>query len=45
MIAQLLIFLAVGCVTGVLAGLLGIGGGTVVVPTVTFALMALGGGS
>lgn len=42
MIAQLLIFLAVGCVTGVLAGLLGIGGGTVVVPTVTFALMALG---
>ena len=42
MITQLLIFLAVGCVTGVLAGLLGIGGGTVIVPTVLIALSALG---
>lgn len=42
MLIELLIFLAVGCVIGVLAGLLGIGGGTVVVPTVIFALAAFG---
>lgn len=39
---ELLIFLAVGCIIGTLAGLLGIGGGTVVVPTVLFALSAFG---
>jgi hypothetical protein len=37
-----LMYLAIGSVTGVLAGLLGIGGGLVVVPMLTFAFAAQG---
>lgn len=37
-----LLFLAVGAVAGTLAGLFGIGGGTIIVPAVIFALAAQG---
>ena len=37
MITSLLLYLAVGAVAGVLAGLLGVGGGLVIVPMLNFA--------
>lgn len=40
--ATFISFMLVGCVTGVLAGLLGIGGGSVIVPIVIIAVKALG---
>jgi uncharacterized membrane protein YfcA len=45
MIASLIIFLALGSVAGVLAGLLGVGGGLVIVPMInyTFAIQGITG--
>lgn len=42
MILEYLIFLGLGCITGVIAGLLGVGGGTIVVPTMIYFLTAYG---
>ncbi|MEQ4624456.1 sulfite exporter TauE/SafE family protein [Providencia manganoxydans] len=39
---MLFIFLLIGCVTGVLAGLLGIGGGTIIVPIIIYTVTQQG---
>ena len=41
-IEWILAFLALGCFAGVMAGLLGIGGGLVIVPLLTFLLPRYG---